>query len=168
MLLWYLTPLLFLCLRPTTSFSLPVNLHSPLPPSLSLSAFDSGALYFSPPLALSLFPRSQLRTNPPSVSRPTSNSISHSWCVYISHSLPPLPHLTANIAIPFSFLAPRHYLSMPVSSSPQSPSPRCISFSHCLSLFVSADRLVSRRAALWHGEMELVCSCSDGGTLQSG
>lgn len=88
------------------------------------------------------------------------------WCICISHSQNLSLYLMPNINIPFLF-SPCLYLSMPVSIPSQSL-PCCISFSRCLSLFVSMDRLVSLRAALWHGEMELVCSCSDGSTLQSG
>ena len=95
-------------------------------------------------------------------------------CVF---SLYPIPFLTLhfslslcrnpNTSVPFS-LSSCLRVSVPVSSTSQSLSCYISLFSRCLSPFVSEDRSVSLRAALWHGEMELVCSCSDGGTWQSG
>lgn len=118
-----------------------------------------------------------------------SISFPSSWYLYSSVSsdcsfslqrslypIPFLPHcrlslsLNPNISIPVLF-SRCLCATTRVSSPPRSLS-CCISspffFSRCLSPFVSADRSVSLRAALWHGETELVCSCSDGGTWQSG
>lgn len=151
-LLWYLTLLLDFTVCIQLHFSLPVRLHFSLP--LFLSALNSKSLYFTLGLPLSLF--LYLSTISPSISLSASYSISHSWCIYISHSLSPSLHLTPNISIPFSLSHPAT-VCLCLSLPPLSLFPRCISFSCCLSLFGSVDRLVSLRAALWHGEMELVC-----------
>lgn len=88
------TPLL--CLQPITFFSLPVNLHFSL--LLFLSAFNSKSLYVSPPLSISL----SASTISPCISLSTSNCISHSWCINISHSLSHSLHLSPNSFLPFS------------------------------------------------------------------
>ena len=154
-------------------FSVCIQLHFSLSLSTSISLCFSFCLHSAPNLSisLSLSPSFYLSVSAePSVSlHPSlsaSNSIPHSRCTYISHSLSPR---CIWLQIFPSLSLPRAATICLRPSLPPLESLRgCISFSRCLSLFVSVDRLVSRRAALWHGEMELVCSCSDGGTLQSG
>lgn len=159
---------------PRLCFSVCIQLHFSLSLSPSISLSLSFCLHPTPNLSVSVslslsfyFSVSTEHTSSLHPSLCMSSSISHSWCIYISHSLSPSLRLTPNIPIPPFSSSSYNYLSMSVSSSFQSLS-CCISFSRCLSLFVSVDSLVSLRAALWHGEMELVCSCSHGGTLQSG
>lgn len=65
-----------------------------------------------------------------------SNSVTHVWCIYISHGV----QIFLLSCLPCSVLL----LFIRVGRS------QCISFSSCPSLFVLADRLPSLRAALTH------------------
>lgn len=140
----YLTPLL--------CFSVCIQLHFSLSLSTSISLSLSFCLHSTPDLSISLSPSptlsislSLLSTISPSISLYTQFHFSPLMYIRFSLTVHAL-HPTPNISIPFSF-SPCHCLSVPASSSPRSLS-CCSSFSRCLSLFVSVDRLVSPRAAL--------------------
>ena len=128
-----------------------VNMH--LSVALFLSPSNSESLYLSVPHFYFALCGTQFLVHL-SLYIQLHFSLDIPYSIYISHSLTLPMHQTLNISIPVSVLSCL-YLSMSVSSPSRSLF-CCSSFFCCLSLFVSVDMLVSLRAALWHGEMELV------------